>query len=193
MATTAGTARTRLLSRVRMSGTVAYSEANIYDLLSKCEMLINYLIGRYTATDTITTSANTYFYTFSADLSDGMRIVSMSESNREIPELPDWRELGQFSRTWLDDTGTRFECFAHIGHDLILIYPAKTGASSVDVTYVKIPATLDDSADNFSLPDDDVELVIDLAEIILLTSSRRFAEAKRKMETFSKTLLGYFQ
>jgi len=193
MATTAGTARTRLLTRVRMSGTVAYSEANIYDLLSKCQQLVNYLIGRYTATGTITTVANTYFYTFSSDLSSGMRIVSMSESNREIPELPDWRELGQYSRTWLDDTGTRFECFAHIGHDLILIYPAKTGASSVDVTYVAIPTVLDESTDNFSLPDDDVELVIDLAEIILLTSSRRFGEAQRKMKSFSEAIRGYLQ
>ena len=188
MSVTAGEARTELLSRIRKPGTIAYSEAAIYDILSKCQQVVNHWIGRLTATGTVTTAAYTYFYDMQTELPSAMYITKMTESNRQIARLKDWRELSQYSRSWLSDTGTRFEAYTQIGVDLLVIYPAKAAGSSVAVTYVKIPTTLSASGTAFDLPDNDVDTVIDLAEIVLLISARNFIDAKRRIGQMGETV-----
>lgn len=191
MAITIETARTDVLTRVRMLGTVPYSVTQIYRILSKCQQIINLLLGRVLDTATLTTSASTYFYDLRTEIPTAMKVVSITESNRTLRHFGSWKDFAEYSRTWLADTGTRFEAWYQLGAHLLILYPAKTGASSVEVTFVKAPAAMTANDDVFELADEDVPLVIDLAEILLLVSIRRYAELKLRIAAFGESIKEY--
>jgi hypothetical protein len=181
---TVAAARTDLLTRVRMLSTIPFSVSNIYDILSKSQQLINFLLGKVVETNTLTTTANTYFYDLRAKLSSAMRVVSVVESDRTLNYFSSWKQFVQYSHTWLSDTDTRFEAWSQIGVNYLIIYPAKTGSSSVEVTYVKSPTPMGTGTDLFELPDEDIPLVIDLAEIFILITIRRYKELEKALPLF---------
>jgi hypothetical protein len=174
-----------------MLGAVPYSVTQVYNILSKCQQLVNLLIGRVTDTGTLTTVANTYFYDLRTELPTAMRIISVVESGRTLRRFTAFNMFAEYSRTWLADTGSRFEAWHQLGAHYLIVYPAKVGASSAEVTFVKATAAMATQTDTFELADEDVPLVIDLAEILLLVSIRRYEELKLRIAAFVERIKDY--
>lgn len=191
MAITVATARTDLLTKVRMTGTFAFDVTTIYDILSKSQQLVNLLLSRVVDSATLTTSASTYFYDLRTEIPAAMRVLSVIESNRTLRKFSSWKKLAEYSRTWAADTGSRFEGWSPYGANQLIIYPAKSGASSVTVVYIKALDALSDQADTFELPDEDVPIVVDLAEIFILASLRRYKGLKMRIDSFVNFIKDY--
>ena len=84
------------------------------------------------------------------------------------------KQLNQFDDAWFRRVGPKFEVFVPVGRDLLVVWPAKEVASSVDVVYAKLTTELVADSTATDLPDEDLHDVLDLSEIILLAKSRRF-------------------
>ena len=69
---------------------------------------------------------------------------------------------------------------------MIAIYPGSTG--NLTAVYIAETTTLNSSDDAFNLPDQDMDLVYDMCEIVLLTHLRLYPEVERKIEHFRKTI-----
>jgi len=191
MSTTVEAARTDLLTRVRMTGVVAFSVTNIYGIISKCEQLVNLLLHRVVDTETLTTTLGIRIYDMRDDLPSAMRVISVTESDRTLRYLGSWKNFAEYSRTWRSDYSTRFEAWGRMGATHLIVWPGKVGASSVEVTFVKAIAAMTANDHTFELPDEDVDLVIDLAEIFLLVALHRYTELNLRITSFAERVKRY--
>jgi multidrug resistance efflux pump len=106
--------------------------------------------------------------------------------------LNSWRDFWQYDRTWLGSTtGTagRVEAWAHVGHNMVAIYPASSG--TVSCVYLQDTTTINSSDDAFYLDDKDIDLVYDLCEIVWHLHLRNYRELQHKMDAFTKTIAPY--
>lgn len=175
-----------LRDRLRATGTVAYTDAFMYDLISKAQLLVNAGLGRVKTTTTLTTVAYKLVYKIADDLTSAIDIISVKDGERTIYKLDDWRQLFQYNRDWFRATGTRIEAWAQIGRDLLILYPALTSGDSVTVYHTKLTDTLDDSTDELELPDEDIDLLLDVCEMVLHANLRQFDELKHLAERFKQ-------
>ena len=185
-----------LQQRIRQEGNIAITQNFATEVLSRCERLINAYLRRVTASTSFTTAAYTTIYNYRGTLTSAIDIISVEESNREIPwcSLADLSAYDQawFRRTSQEDT-ERFEFWTQLGRDAFILYPAKTAASAVTVEYSKLVTGYTTYASvasvAFELSRDDAEYAIALAEIILLARSRQFTTIQERMKTLIKALL----
>ncbi len=181
-----------LQQRIRQEGNIAVTQNFATEVLSRCERLINAYLRRVTASTSFTTTAYTTIYNYRATLTAAIDIMSVTESNREIP-FATMDALSAYDQIWFRRTGTRFEFWTQIGRDAFILYPAKVANSAVTVEYSKLVAGYTTYASvasvAFELPRDDAEYAIALAEIILLARSKQFTTIQERMKTLIKALL----
>lgn len=177
MATTYATAVTRLRARVRQVGSIALDNDDAIYLLSMCQQHVNIALRSYVLTTTLTTLAEKQLYSLADDLSNALDVIAVEESDRALLRCAKLQDFSALDYDWFRNiTATRFEAWHQISRDYLIVYPAKATASSVKVTYIPYTAIYSDyttySSENMLLPDEDIELVIKLAELIALTRSR---------------------
>lgn len=185
-----------LQQRVRQEGNIAITQNFVTEVLSRCERLINTYLRRVTASTSFTTTAYQTIYNYRGTLTAAVDILSVTESNREIP-FATMEALSAYDQAWFrrtsQETTERFEFWTQIGRDAFILYPAKTGASAVTVEYSKLVTGYTTyaavSAVAFELPRDDAEYAIALAEIILLARTRQFDTVQARMKKLIKALL----
>jgi hypothetical protein len=177
-----------LRERLRMLDTTGISDALAYQVLDAAQQMVNARYRRVLSTASITLDADTLIFDIRTKLTSpvGIKIVSISVSNRTLIKLRDWHELFGYDQAWLTQTGTRHEVWAHMGVDKFVVYPARTSNTTADVVYVGETTTLDDSSDSFEVPTEDQDMVYDVAEAIFHIHMRNFAEAKAKIKQISE-------
>jgi hypothetical protein len=178
MAVTYANAVGKLRERVRQTGTIALTEDQAIELLGLCQRYVNIAMQKYVTRINFTTSTSKLLYSLPTDLSVAMDIVSMYEGNRELLKCENLNDFAAYENNWFRNiTGTRFEAWHQISRDYFIIYPAKASSSTVTIKYVVKTIIYDDyttySSQTLALPDEDVELVIKLAELIALIRSRQ--------------------
>lgn len=183
----------RLRTRVRQTGDVALTEDQAIELLSHCQRHVNAAMHKHTTTTNFSTLAEKQLYTFPDDLSSAIDIVSMTESDRELFHCQNLSEFAAYENNWFRNiTGARFEAWCQISRDYFIIYPAKAAGSSVTIKYVVATPIYDDyaahSADEILLPDEDIETVVKLAELLALVRSRQTGLIKKTLEQTIKYL-----
>jgi hypothetical protein len=194
MATDVETVRDELKVRLRVT-TQSISDANSYDIMDKVQKTLNYALQRRVTTGTLTeTTGTSVYYTTTSIAADCLKVISMHEagSSRTVMPLDSWRDFWHYDRSWYRSTaGTvgRVEAWAHVGHNMIAIYPGASG--TVSCVYLQDTTTLNSSADNFYLDDKDIDLVYDLCEIVWHLHLRNYPELKIKLDTFTKTIAPY--
>ena len=166
-----------LVQRVRQDGSVAVTDNVATQVLGKCERLINASLKRVVTSSSFTTTAKQLIYPYRASLTTAVDILEVTESDRPLFKCNTLIDLSAYDIDWFRNiTGTRFEAWCQIARDFLVIYPGKAASSSVTVTYTKlltVYATYAAAASvNMSLPDEDVEYALALAEIVLLARNR---------------------
>ena len=182
-----------LLNRVRQSGGIAIDPDLATRIYSYCEQVINTYTRRVTATTTLTTGAEKLVYNYRREITDAIDIVSVRDSGRRVERQQWLGALAAYDQTWFRNiTGTRYELWAQVGRDILVLYPAKASASSVTVQYTKLLTYHDDFSASYNtaseLPDEDVESALSLAEVVLLTRNRQLAEVKLRLADFAETV-----
>lgn len=183
-----------LIQRVRQTGGVAVTQDFATEVLGKCERLLNAHLKRVIASDTFTTTAKQQIYDYRSTLTDAVDILEVSESSRTLFECKELSVFSAYEVGWFRNiTATRFEAWHQIARDFLIIYPAKAANSSVVVTYTKLLDAYTTyaaaSGNNMSLPDEDVETALALAEVILLARNRNAKQIAVRLDPLI-TLLG---
>jgi hypothetical protein len=182
-----------LIQRVRQSGGVAVTTNFATEVLGKCERLTNAYTKRVTASSSFTTTGKQLMYDYRSTLTTAIDILDVSESNRPLFKCRNLHELSAYDIDWFRKIdGTRFEAWCQVARDFLIIYPAKAANSSVTVTYTKLPTAYTTyaaaSGNNMTLPDEDVELALSLAEVVLLARNRDKDQLPVKLEHLKRTL-----
>lgn len=182
MSRTYGDTVTVLLSRVRQSGGIAVTNDEAVNVLSMCQQIVNIKLRRICDSDSFATTANTLIYSYRSTITDCADILSIVESNRELLPFGKIEDIANYDSDWLSAVGTRFEGWCQLARDLLIIYPAKAANSSVIIKHVRaLPVQTSyatASASNMELPDEDIEIALKLAELVLIIRSRRITHAK---------------
>lgn len=199
-------AREILLKRIRaeqLDGSVIANSAMldtfVFDILTKCQVIINVGLRRVLEEYTSATLVgipiydNDYFANPLGTVSIG-DIVSIEDTDNDVELKPiPYYALGGYSRTWYSDTDTKLRFWSKLGRNKTIITPLTTTPTNIKITAVKITDTFSVSTDTSELPDEDFELVLDLAEVILLQKMRHIDKAKEKLNTFSESYLAHIK
>lgn len=89
----------------------------------------------------------------------------------DVPEVS-WKTLVQTDRHWIRAVGSRLLCWARLGNDFIILYPALDEVVRLAINYARIPNRLASDAEVFDLREDRAEACLDLAEVLLLLRQR---------------------
>jgi len=181
--TNAGVLTDNLLRRLRDPEATGLSREFVRRILSDSQRLINGAFRRMKETETLTTNAHQMFYKIQDLLPNVLRIEFVREGERDLPKTT-LQELCQTSTKWHRQTDTRFRHFALVGRDLLVVYPSKPYASSVQVVYTKLTTALDNDQVEIEIPDDDMVQASDLAQIIMLTKMREFGIMQPILDQF---------
>lgn len=178
-----------LIQRVRQTGGIAVTQNFATEILGKCERILNAFLKRVIASTAFATAARQQIYPYRSTLTAAVDILEVTESSRSLFKCDRIEQFTAYEVDWFRNiTGTRFEAWHQIARDFLIIYPAKNAVSSVTVTYTKLVDAYSTyaaaSGNNMSLPDDDVETALALAEIVLLMRSRNAPQVPVRLTQF---------
>jgi len=182
-----------LVQRVRQDGGVAVTDNVATEVLGKCERLLNAHLKRVIVTGSFTTTAKQLIYPYRTTLTAAVDILEVIDitlpTYRTLFKMDSLAQFSAYEVGWFRNiTGTRFEAWHQIARDFLIIYPAKAAGATLNIVYTKLVDVYATyaaaAAKNMSLPDDDVETALALAEIILLARNRNAAQIETRLEQF---------
>jgi len=178
-----------LVQRVRQDGGIAVTDNVATEVLGKCERLLNAYLKRVVTSTAFTTTAKQLIYPYRTTLTTAIDILEVTESSRELFKCEELSQFSAYEVGWFRNiTGTQFEAWCQVARDFFVLYPAKAAGSVVTITYTKLVdvyATYAAAAtNNMSLPDEDAETALALAEIVLLARNRNALQIATRLESF---------
>jgi tRNA threonylcarbamoyladenosine modification (KEOPS) complex Pcc1 subunit len=178
-----------LLARTRQSGGIAVDPDFATEVLGICQQIVNTSLQRILVVASFATTGGQQLYPFSDVDTDLIDIVSIEEGNRELHQAVTLEDLSAYDSTFFTTTGaSAFIGWAQMGRDYFILYPAKTAASSVTVTYVQATTIYTDysalTTEAMELNDEDVEMVLKLAEATLLIRARTVEPLRNTIKSF---------
>ena len=193
MATTAGTVATNLIERVYATGGIAHTQAWVISILSKTQRVANAYLQAVHSSAVLTTLAEKLVYKLRDDVAAAIDVLSITDTRggnvEQLERLDNLLELSAYDVNWFRNiTGTRFNTWTQLGRDLLVIYPGRAAADAVTVRYTKLTNALTAAGTAFELPDEDVQVAKDLAEIVLLARDKQIVECSNKLEQLSERL-----
>ena len=194
MATTAGTVATNLIERVYATGGIAHTQAWVISILSKTQRVANAYLQAVRSSTVLTVKAMKLVHKLRDDLPLAIDITKITEdrsgNDEQLERVDDLLELSAYDVNWFRKLigTTRYETWTQLGRDLLVIYPGKVAAGTVTAHYTKLTTALAAAGTAFELPDEDVQVAKDLAEIILLARDKQIVECSNKLEQLSERL-----
>lgn len=192
MAKTAGDVSDVIIERVYASGGIAHTQAFVITLLSKTQRVANAFLRKVRTSTALAVPKEKLFFKLRDDLPSAIDVTKITESRAGTDEALDqtsFLELMAYDADWFRNiTSTRYSVWTQLGRDLLIIYPAKAAAGTATIHYTKLTTALSAIADLFELPDEDVHVASDLAEIILLARDKQISVTQEKIKQLSEYL-----
>jgi len=201
MSTTLGTATTNLMDRVRDSlGTglsISYpvsltnGQTFAHTILSEAQRIINSLEGNYLVTVSYAITPYQVLYNISSDavLGNGgsneiIRIIGIQDGDMDLNPCPFsqvWQtDLGWFRRSAIG--GQPSHTWFKFGSDCFGIYPSMTRAYSFNIVAVPYIANMTTTGTLFSVTDDVIPQVMDMAETMALFKLGEYKLAQQPLQ-----------
>jgi hypothetical protein len=108
-------------------------------------------------------------------------ILSVTDNNNNEITFCNPGALGQNSRSWWVDRGTKILSWSMVGKTLLVVVPSVT-ASTITARYTTLTPTIT-SASNMTVPDDTTEHVARLTELICRIKTRQFTDFEAKVKS----------
>ncbi len=172
MATAASTLITAIRRRIRDENATAHTQAFVRDLLDRSQVAVNATTRSVVSDSTLTTAAGQAIYHVETDLTSAITPERVLWNSQVIDRIEDWRELARMDRSWLIRRDSEIKAWTMIGHNLIVLYPALTIASSAVVRCSKVTAALTLDATTLELPEELETVAMDLVTTLLLLRQR---------------------
>lgn len=177
MAETVGTLATELLRRVRDPNGLAHARADVRNLLSHCQRIINAHTDAVLTTEDITVPAGSVFLSLAVDASTIDRLSSVRVDGRDLPCVP-WNTLQHHDRQWPRATSDIPMVWTPIGRTMFVVWPAPRTTITVTLVGVKATASLA-SSDSLTtdVRDTHMPALLNIAEQVVLLRHRLMASA----------------
>jgi len=152
--------------------TTASGQTFALSVINEAQAKVNAAEAQVVASQSVSVSAGQALVRIAANLPQAIRIVRVWDANNNELQRIDLRTIAFPGSNWFSLTGTTTS-WGLIGHDLLLLYPAPTAATTFTVFYIQDPSTVALSqSSTLVLSDDSAQQVMDLAEVILLIKLR---------------------
>lgn len=183
-----------VLRRVYAYGGISHTQAEVIGFLSKTQRVANAFLRKVRSSTALTVVKQKLVYKLRDDLASAIDVTKVIESRTGVDEelfhVADLRELTAYDQDWFRKIdGTRYDAWTQLGDDLLIIYPAKAANGTATIHYTKLTTALTASGDSFELPDEDVHVASDLAEIMCLARDKQINVCREKIRQLS-TYLG---
>src|SRR5689334_12944606 len=127
MPATAGTMTDTVLQRIYDAGGVATARPNVWDMLSRCQQLVNAAFDSIVVTLDFSTGPRQQVFTLTDIAPDVLKVLSVRDQHRDLSEI-EFRQLKHISVHWFGQSGIRWETFAKVGKSMIVVHPMKLSA-----------------------------------------------------------------
>lgn len=176
-----------LLARIRgETAGASYSQSLAHRVLSYCQQFVSIRFNAAVESDTLNTSGRQQIYDIRSYIPRVGRILAVRDGDRDLDFMLDWRELWYSGRRWFRRIDSQPNAFALIGHDLLVVHPAKEENSTVTVIHAKMTDQFVNPSDVVEVDDDDVPHVLDIAEAILLLRERRMEPLQSVLQNLQR-------
>ena len=178
MARTIASVVDSLLARTRLVGNIGLTQDFATEILTISQQIANAHLKKVITTANLTVNSNDIFYTLLSEFSDAIDILSMRVSGRKLLHFKTLEELSAYDPEWYTSAGeSRVEGWHQIGRDYLIVYPGVTTGATVSCEYTKA-TTIKTSyaglgAATMDLNDEDTEVALKIAELLLLVRSKK--------------------
>ena len=171
--TTVAQVQAAVARRVRDPNVITHGDVMLA-VLSDCQRLVNAALGSVVADDTLTLVHRQVLYTYAEVAADVVRVVKVTSDAGRVLQQVDWRQLVNADPHWLHAVAEEPRYWFAVGHNLLGIYPSPPGTGrTATVRYVQDLADLG-SGDTLDIPSAHANMMIDMAEEVLLLRARLF-------------------
>lgn len=187
MSRAAGPVTEQLLRRVRMEGFVGGPNDLAFTTLSHCQRIVNAGLGRIKSTSTFSLRKEQLVYAYRDQLTTAIDIIAVRDSTRTLQRTDSLADLAAFDPDWYRATGSQHNFWLQLGRDLLIVSPAMTADSTLSIDYTSLTTAFSDfsNASEYNaaleLPDEDIDIALGLAEVIMLLRSRAPNVAMERM------------
>lgn len=171
-----------VLQRIYDAGGVATSRANVWDMLSRCQQLVNAAFDSIVITLDFPTGPRQQVFTLTDIAPDVLKVLSVRDQHRDLSVIP-FNRLKHISVHWFGQSGPRWETFAKVGKTMLVVHPMKLSADTLTLVYDQILPVLGGDLDVCPLPDDQIPVLTKLTEAMLLLRQRNFDPVKNILDT----------
>ena len=161
-----------IAARVRDEANTAHTRADVMDLISRAQMLVNARFEYTLSYTTLTTSIDSSIYDIEHDLDHTLQVNEVRLGSKSLIKVPRWRNLWKLSRTWMTDIAHQPRGWAQIGKTLLVIWPRPQQPVDLLVTGVQVTPVYSDEAEVMAMRPENEDLVKDLVTAMLLVRSR---------------------
>ncbi len=174
-----------ILRRIRDTSANGTARSVVQDVLSGSQKSVN--VGTFSQVQSmsLTTNAEQLIYQIETEL-QLVRVgrvlgVQIGPDNEELG-FTEWQKLKAIDPGWFRRVGSHFQTWSLIGRDVLIIYPALKVASTVALSYVLSPVTITGEAEINQIPNDEVQLMVMVAEAALRIRSRQLNGVSQMIE-----------
>lgn len=169
--------------------TTADGQAFVFAQITSAQMFVNLAEHNIVTTANFTPTANVVLYLLSTILPDAITILDVRVTGTGPLDGPcDWHGFAGNSLTWLTDTGTAYVAWSQIGKDILAIVPAMAVPVQVVIRYINQLTTITTGGQSMQVPDDTVEHVTRLAELICRIKTRQLQGFQDRLQTLAETM-----
>ena len=191
MALSVGAQRTTLLERARDPNGTANTSALIWDLFNRLQMAVNAEIEDVVESAPLNLNSRQCVYGINATIPAAQKVLGVRDENGRDLYPMQFEQLRGLDRRWFRHFKDSLRWFSLCGYDLLIVGPPLDGVhltGSPTVLYNKVTPAITADTSTFTLQDENVQPVMELAEAILLAKARDWAGAQQALERAVKTM-----
>lgn len=174
-----------VLQRIRDEHGVGTPRPLVREFMTHAQRCINAKLGLVIRDVAFATSAYQGVYPIAELAPQALRIVGVQQGPRDLTEVQ-WQEFAYEKRSWLRTVSSRYESFALIGRNMLVLYPVLAEASTVSLRVAVLTAALESDATPIEVPDEFHPMLVDLTAAVALVRARTFLTIKPLADSIGK-------
>lgn len=189
MAQSVGTLSRQVSTRARDPLQTGTASADVINLLSFSQQVVNGIMNDVTGTAPLTLQPNQVIYQLSNIINVAVRVLAIRDaSGRDLQPFDDFAGLCQVNTGWPSAVSDAPRSYALCGRDLLIIYPGVKTAQTLTVIFGALTFPLLVPTDTTQVTNDDDDALLDLTEALLLLKARDLNEIPKIIERFKSRI-----
>lgn len=172
-----------VLQRMRNPQGVNLNRVLVRQVMTNVQRALNMKRKLVLSSATLTTLPYQVFYSLRPFVPTLLDVSAVREDGRDLHRV-NWHQFWYYGRNWHRQVATRFQLCSMVGKELLILWPAKRAASSVEIVFPVETADLEENTD-MQVPTEALPLVVDLTHAVLTVAGRNFPPLKALLEVLA--------